>query len=105
MACRCRFNKKMADLNHVRLLAKMCAEMDKVDQIIYKVYGYGIWYFNFSSTWKGKAVEIVRYIREDTNKVIDADNKIAKSAIADQEKPKKAKPKRRTVKKDLGTDN
>ena len=97
MSCRnCKHNEKWKDINHVRILAKQCANILQQDQIIYKIEIYGVTHFRFSEDWKGKVIEIIRFDREPSSRDILQDSKQRegnKSVNLEKSKTKEDKPR------------
>ena len=83
MSCGCEYNKKMHNLDHVRILASQCANLTKLDQYIYEVFMYGIVSYRFSATWTGKTVEIVRFNRDTESKTVLRDNELEQPELID----------------------
>ena len=86
MGCECERSQYNRNLEHMRIVAKNCAEILQQDQIIYKVNGR-IPHYEFSSTCKGQYVETVQFDRRITYHPVLSDNEVGRPEPVDLGKP------------------
>ena len=76
MSCSQCEKQYMQNLDHMRILAKQCAELTQTDQIIFKVNGR-VPHYGFAPTASGEIIETIRFDRHAPDIDILSDNEVA----------------------------
>lgn len=88
MACSQQTNKRYRNLDTVRALAQLAADMLQVDMKIYKTICDGAQIFKFSEDWSGQTIETIRFNRKDTSSDILHNNEDWRNLATKSDKPK-----------------
>lgn len=88
MACSQQNNQRYRNIETVRALAQMSADMLQVDMRIYKTICDGVQIFKFSEDWSGQTIETVRFNRKDTSADILHDNEDWRNLAVKSREPK-----------------
>ena len=95
MACSQQNNQRYRNIETVRALAQMSADMLQVDMRIYKTICDGVQIFKFSESWSGQILETIRFNRKDTSSNVLHDNEDWRNLVTKSTKSESSKKRTR----------